>query len=316
MKIKILSLMVSMMAVLFVIGGGTVLAVEINSTVETHTTISNAIPENLTICLSEDDDYGVCEYNEIAAGIPVVPGEARTVYIEVSADDGNGASDMDDATGAVLNVLNPADGAFGSVSLTVESSSSNTKTWRGTFDFEYYDAPSNADISVDNYTFVLNVSDSFDASAEETMDTRYQSSVSLWLGAESGVAVTFDKDGLDMSPGQTSDTQTLTVTNYGNVELNVQLSGVQMDRTTGGASIPVENIKYFSASAPDCGFDVPATSLTGTPTTQHGGFDLPISTTGTGDTGAQKDQCFNLDVPAAQGPGDYVGIMTVSGIAA
>jgi hypothetical protein len=312
MKIKwiVLTIVVAMF-----LTSGTVCAHTINSTVETHTTITNAVPENLSICLSEDTDYGICEYNEIGAGIPVIPGEDRTVYVEVSADDGNGASDMPDGN-ATLELFDIAGGSIGYISLTVESTDGNTKTWRGTHNFAYYDSPSDADIGVDNYTFELSVADTQDASASESMDTRYQSSVSLWLGAESGVAITFDKSGLDMSSGETSDVKTLQVENYGNVVINAQISGAQMDRTTGGASIAVSNIQYVSSETPDCGSDVPDVPVTGVPTTQHGTFNLGVSLSGNGDVSAQKNQCFHLNVPAAQAPGDYVGTMTVSGIAA
>ncbi len=228
-----------------------------------------------------------------AGALSPTAGATSSLTATVVASDNNGAADI---TGITVGIVKP-DGSTVHLSETSATQSSNSgllATYTKTLAMDYFDAPA---VSGSTYKVSATVLDAagLDGIAALTLATfSYNELVALNAPA----TLT-----LSANPGGSSAATALTVSNYGNMQIDTQLSGT--DLTLNAVSLDVTDIDYSLASNMAAATDLTESSAT------LATFNLGAA------NGASKALYFQLTptTPASGLPaGDYVGTLTVTAV--
>lgn len=225
-----------------------------------------------------------------------------TVTIEV--EDLNGCTDLKD----VRPQVNATDGSthIGPANLfeNWDSCSAGVATYTWTFSMQYYDDPA-LDVNADHYKVYVVAEDDANATTSNVIDLGSL----LKFNYQELAALNLDKSTLDfgnnVDPGTTSSTVTLGVENYGNVQIDTDLSGTNLSHSTEKAWIDVGQVEHNLTND-----NTQATSLTGTASTA----DLNLAY----GSGSSDSLYWWLTVPSGSNQwipsGTYTGTVTVSAV--
>ncbi|RZN36782.1 MAG: hypothetical protein EF813_06385 [Methanosarcinales archaeon] len=238
-----------------------------------------------SITITQDDDG-------VTPGVQIdpYPGGAKTVTVTAVVSDPGGFDDISTVTITDINP-DPAHGGPGLVTLLYQSGSGigNTATYAGTFDMQFYDAPT-------EYTVTVVAEDAGGLSGTGSSTFNYTSCNAVSLDAD---MIAF---GL-VSPGENSTipgdadmgtTGSPTVRNTGNVEVDVNIAG--SDMTSGSNTITRD---YIDARVAALGYlDLGVARC----------FDVNI------EAGASslENVDFRLNVPYGTPVGNYAGSVTLT----
>lgn len=248
-------------------------------------TVVNAAPAVLSVSLPDS----------------VVPtaGSTKSVSTTIVVEDLNGCSDLSSVD---VTVQEPGGSVhIAAAAATFDSCSAGTSaTYSYTFDMQYYDAPA---LSTSHYKVKVVATDSQGATGDNIGDLAL-------FNYDELAALTLNQSTLDfgasLDPDTTSGTVDLGVENYGNVQIDIQLNGSDLDHATESASIAVGNVAYSHASD----MSDPGTLTTSAVTNST--FDLGFG------SGTTKSLYWQLTVPSGSDQwipsGTYSGTVTVSAV--
>lgn len=223
-------------------------------------------------------------------------GSTADVQTAISVSDANGCADVASVEVTVLKPDNSTVHRATAAATEASCSGSNGK-WSYTFQMDYFDAPATGD---DTYFVRVTATDSLGASGTSKGKFHYDELAALGLDRS-----TFEF-GDDLATGSSSDVVDLGVENLGNVRIDADLNGTDLDHESEDASIPVESVHYSHLA--DMSDD---RSLTHTPTT-NATFDLDPGQS------SVKSLFWQLHVPSAEDrylpAGDYRGTITVGAV--
>jgi hypothetical protein len=232
------------------------------------------------------------------ASIDPTAGTTTSVSTTIVVTDANGYNDVSSVT---LEVLKP-DGTthVAASAAAFDSGSLTSATYKKTFAMNFYDAPA---AGASTYKVKVVATDSQGAAADNVADLaafHYAELVALSLGSAS---VDF---GASLDPGDASAIQPLTVQNYGNVQIDVDVSGTALDHATESASLPVSSVAYDTAS------DMSGSAALSGSASTLSAFDLAKGASST------KDLYLQLTVPTGDDQwvpsGTYSGTLTVAAV--
>lgn len=216
-------------------------------------------------------------------------GGSTPVSVTVTVEDGNGANDM---SSVAIEARRPDASLVASATLTTPASASGrTSTWTWSFTLAFHDAPGSYAVSA---TATDRGGDAAARSGSFTFDTL----VAMNLASSS---LDF---GASADPGAASAVLPLGVTNWGNTQIDVAVSGTDLTESVTGATIPASAIAYsldagMAASAPLA----PAAATLGA-------FDLAKGAS------SSKDLYWQLTIPSGDDQwipgGTYAGTATIS----
>ncbi len=248
----------------------------------------SAIAESPTvdrITITPDDD-------DATPGVQIdpYPGGAKTVTVTAVVSDPNGFGDISIVT---ITDINP-DPAYGdpcpvTLSYQYGSGSGNTATYTGTFDMQFYDAPT-------EYTVTVVAEDMEGLSGTDSSTFNYTSCNAMSLDAGTIAFGSVGPGENSTIPGDTDmgTTDSPTVRNTGNVEIDVNITG--SDMASGGDTITkdqmdaqVAALGYSDLGVARC-FDV---------TMAAGASSL-------------ENVDFRLNVPYGTPVGNYAGSVTLT----
>jgi hypothetical protein len=253
------------------------------SAVDVTASIGNVAPVVVSITLS----------GLTAGALSPTAGTTSTLTATVVASDTNGATDI---TGITVGIIKP-DGStvhVAQAAATLSGTNGLLATFTKTLTMNYYDAPATGGST---YKVKATATDSgllTDTNILSMATFGYNQLVAL------NAPATF---ALSANAGGSSSATALTVNNYGNMQIDTQVSGT--DLTGSGATLSVGDIAYSLTS----GMASPA-ALTGSAATLSSYNLAPAS-------GAAKDLYFQLTptTPAGGLPaGDYTGTLTVTAV--
>ena len=229
-------------------------------------------------------------------------GTTTSFTVTVVAADLNGFADIGSGVpGAVtVGILKP-DGSTVHVvqsAATFSSGSGFSVTYTKTLTMNYYDA---AALLTSTYKVKVVVTDSQGATADNLLALATFNYAQLAaLNAPASV-----NDGSSISPGTSGSIATMAISNYGNIQIDVQISGTAP--ANGANTIPVGSVKYSLNSDMSS-----STALTGSTATLSS-FDLA------GGAGASKNLYWQLTIPSGSTQyvpaGTYTSTLTVTAVA-
>lgn len=231
-------------------------------------------------------------------------GSTTSATATIQIEDLNGCSDLV----RVDAQINDSAGTkvLGSTNITpYDSCSAGIATYTYTFDMQYYFDPA-TDLSIDDdYRVYVEAEDKAGAVSNNALDLGLLDFTFAELAA-----VNLDKSTMDfgtsLSPGTTSSSVQLTVENYGNVQIDTDVSGSQLSHATESANIAVSSVEYNLTNDNNG-----ATTLSAT-ATSISGFDLAKG------SGSSQALYWWLAVPSGSNQwvpsGDYTGTVTVSAV--
>lgn len=227
-------------------------------------------------------------------------GSTTSTTTTIVVSDLNGYNDISTVT---VEVLKP-DGAtthIAAAAATLSASLNTTDaTYTYSFSMQFYDDPA---LATSTYKVKVTVTDAGGLSGNNLASLavfNYAELAALNLGA-----ATLDF-GTNLDPASTSAVQTVSVQNYGNVQIDVQLNGTAMNHETEAASIAVGFLNYsLSADMSN------KASLTGSPAT-NATFDLAKGAS------SSKSLYWQLSVPSGADQwvpsGNYTGTLTLGAV--
>lgn len=223
-------------------------------------------------------------------------GTTTAVAVTITVSDGNGYQDISSVD---VTVYKP-DGTLHVASAAATSNadgSGTTQTYSYTFNMQFYHDPATGGAK---YNVTATATDAAAAtSAATTTGFNYTALAALNLSASS---ISFGT----ISPGARSSTSTLSVSNYGNVRIDIATSGTDL---SDGAShtIAASNVKYDLLAA-----DMLNEQGLTTSAFTNTGFDLATGASSSAGT------YWELAVPAGSAQyipaGDYTGTIAISAI--
>lgn len=231
-------------------------------------------------------------------------GGTTTTTATFEIEDLNGCDDIVRVDAQV----NDSSGAkkLGAVNITPhDSCSSGIATYTYTFDMPYHFDPATDLAADDDYRVYVEVEDKAGAVSNNDLDLSLLDFTYAELAALNLNTSTLDF-GKSLDPGKTSGVAQLGVENYGNVQIDTDLSGGNLSHANEKAWIDVGQVKYNLTND-----DTKASSLAGSATTVSG-FDLAKG------SGSSDTLYWWLDVPSGSNQwvpsGDYKGSVTVSAV--
>lgn len=259
-------------------------AAPIVAATDTSATVTNDVPSVESVSLD-------------ASSTPTA-GSTTTVALTITVSDGNGYQDIDIVSYTVYKADGTTEHIGSASAASNDDGSGTTQTYGASFQMQFYDDPA---LGNDTYKVRATAIDLEGAVSSTTDGTfNYQDLAALSLSDSS---VSFGS----LAPGARSSTSTLTVTNHGNVQIDIATNGTEMSNGAGQA-IAGSNLKY-DLLATDMLNEI---DLTGTPFTNTG-FDLAKGPDSSAATYWQvavpsgSDQYIPADI--------YTGTLTVSAIA-
>lgn len=234
----------------------------------------------------------------VASSVTPTAGSAKAVSVSITATDLNGYNDV---TGVTVEVQKP-DGSvhIASASATFQSGLTTSATYTYSFNMNFYDA---AATGASKYKVKVTVTDAAGASVNNVGaldEFNYAQLAALSLGSSS-----LDL-GDSLSPGSTGSAKTQTVQNYGNTQIDIQVSGTVLTHATSGDTIAVGNVDWSVNSDMSSSTDMTTSAVT------VSAFDLGAGASSTKNVYVQLTAPSGSDqyVPA----GTYSGTMTVSAV--
>jgi len=185
-----------------------------------------ASPTVDSITITPDDD-------SVTSGVQIDPnpGGAKPVTVSVVVSDPNGYGDISSVN--ITDIApDPAHGDPSPVTLEYQSGSGsgNTATYAGTFDMQFYDAPT-------EYTVTVTAKDTGGLSGNNSSTFNYTSCNAMSLDASTIAFGSIDpgENNTVAGDGDMGTTGSPTVRNTGNVEIDVNITG--SDMISGGDTI-------------------------------------------------------------------------------
>jgi hypothetical protein len=234
------------------------------------------------------------------ASLEILPSAGSTTSVSptIVVTDANGCSDI---VSVKVTILKPDESEhIAEADATYQSCSLGTiATYTYSFDMAYHDAPA---LGGNTYKIKVVATDSKGATGSNLLSLLGFNYLEL-------VAVNIPAGALDfggpINPGNSTSIEALSVTNHGNVALDMQVSGTDMEHDTEAVSIPASATKYSPNS------DMESSSSLSTSTSLLGlGLSAGASSSST--------LYWRLDVPSGDEQwvpsGDYTGTLTLSAV--
>lgn len=230
-------------------------------------------------------------------------GSTTALTVTVIAADGNGYNDIATVT---VSILKP-DGTtvHTSGTATLQSGSGTSATYTRSLNMNYYDPA--ATLIATGYQVKVVVADAGSPSLNvENVPTLYKFTYAelAALNAPSTIST-----GSNIQPGAASSIATASITNYGNVRIDMRVSGTAPSNpaTTPATTIPVGSIAY-SLNA-----DMSSSSALAGSATTLTAFDLAAG------SGSAKNSYWQMTLPSASSQyvpaGTYTSTLTITAIA-
>ena len=237
--------------------------------------------DSITITPDEDGStYGV--------QVDPNPGGAKTVTVSVIVSDSNGYGDI--STVNITDIApDPAHGDASPVTLVFQSGSGTTATYNGTFDMQFYDAPT-------EYTVTVTAKDTNGSSGTDSSTFNYTSCNAMSLDSGTIAFGSIDPGENNTVSGDVdmNTTGSPTVRNIGNIVIDVNITG--SDMTSVGDTITkdqmdaqVDTLGYSNLSVARC-------------------FDANMAA----NESSLKNVDFRLNVPYGIPAGSYNGSITLT----
>lgn len=251
-------------------------AVPMASATDSSTTVTNETP--------------VVSGVSVASTVTPTAGTTTSVAVTITVSDGNGYQDISSVSYAVYKPDGTTVHVASAAATSNADGSGTTQTYAGSFTMQFYDDPATG---ASKYQVRATATDAAAATSTAVNgEFNYAELAALSLSASS---IGFGS----LAPGATSTASTLTVTNHGNVGIDIATSGTALSNGA-GQSIPVSSVKYDLVNA-TMGSKVDLTSSAFTNT----GFDLAKG------SASSKGTYWQVVVPS--GSGQYIPASTYSG---
>ena len=251
--------------------------------VTTQATVSNNLPSVDAIVF-----YSDVNMTSVETSFNPSPGLNTSVYFKITVSDQNGYADINYTYANLSYGYGNGTLVFDHVvSMSFDSGSNNTAYYIGDIQMSFYDTPA---IGNNSYNLSVFIMDTYGNSAEGSSGYNYQELVAINLNTTS---INFGS----LSMGQNSSIQNVLVQNYGNVKLDLRLSGTNMNRTGGGSFINVSNVYHRNP---------PANNFVGTTSSllTFSDFDLYAGIYST------KTTDWKLQAPLGIQAGSYTGTLS------
>jgi len=223
-----------------------------------------------------------------------VAGTTATFTATVVVGDLDGFADISTVT---VGILKP-DGVtvhLAQAAATFSSGSGNSATYTKSLAMNFYDA---AALTTSTYKVKVIVTDKEALSGTNLAAlTTFNYNQLVALNAPAS----FDVSAGGVNPGSGGAITSLSIQNYGNVQVDVQVSGT--DLTNGGSTIPVGDISFGTAS------DLSGSSVLSTVATTLTSFDLVAGASSSRTLYAQL-----TTTPSGIPPGTYTGTLTLTAV--
>lgn len=241
--------------------------------------------------LSDNDD----EPGQPGISVRPTSGSARSVSLSVPVDDENGHNDVDSVT---ITVYKP-DNSTVHVSPVSGSKASGTgrqAVYDALFDMEFHDPAGTYHVKIETTDRDGQTDTSWgDFIYEELAAVSFSTStVSLNPGGDENAAIQPGDDTRD-------NPSTVTLSNTGNVPIDAELSGTDLDNSDSSASIPVSSIVYSLNET----FET-ETTLSGSTQT----LDLDLTAGGS----SSKTLYFAADIPTGIPADEYQGTLSLAAV--
>ena len=238
-----------------------------------------------SITMTPDDDGATP-----GVQIDPYPGGAKTVTVTAVVSDPNGFDDISTVTLTDINP-DPEHGDPGPVTLSYQSGSGsgNTATYAGTFDMQFYDAPT-------EYTVTVVAEDMEGLSGTDSSTFNYTSCNAMSLDAGTIVFGSVSPGENSTVPGDKNmgTTDSPTVRNTGNMEIDVNITG--SDMISGGDTITRD---YLDARVAALGYSDLGVARC---------FDVTMAA----GASSLENVDFMLNVPYGTPVGNYAGSVTLT----
>ncbi|MBW3582864.1 MAG: hypothetical protein KY455_07175 [Euryarchaeota archaeon] len=285
--VKGLALVLSVVAVVAALG----LPAEAGT--EAKAKVKNNEPQVVAVNLLTDDDA-----SQGGAQVDPVAGGLRAFDIEFEAEDRNNHRDI--ASGG-CSVYQPDGSLHEELGAVFRQGDGKRSLWDTSGAIAYHDPPGTWRVvchATDNQMAQAHAAPQANNTLEAVFEVRTLAAIEI---TETAVEFTA---GSEMEPGTTTAPTSITVTNLGNVQVDIQVAGT--DLAGAQATIPVGRAAYSEDDAM-----TNASALSTTSTTMSS-FDLPP-----GD-GSSKPLWFTLSIPSGDEQfipaGTYAGTVTVTAL--
>ncbi len=257
---------------------------------DTSVTVANVAPVVNSVSLADDT-------------LTPTAGSTTSATATITVEDVNGCNDLVDVRPDVNtpdNATTLVDG--GSLLQTWDSCTLGVATYTWTFQMQYYHDPATSS----GYNIYVVAEDASGVKTNNALDVGSLLTFTYAELAALNLNQTTVDFGSGIEPDATTSPFTLGVENYGNVQIDVSLSGASLDHATEDASIAASNVKYHTAKTLADASDLSGTSTTVT------AFDLAKG------SGSSSPLYWWLAVPSGADQwipsGDYSGTVTVSAV--
>lgn len=225
----------------------------------------------------------------VSASYAPTAGGTTAVAVTITASDGNGYQDLSSVSVTVTKPDGTQHRAAAAATSNADGSGT-TQTYAYSFDMQFYDDPA---AGAAKYNVTATATDAAAAtSSATTSGFNYDSLAALSL---SGAGINFGT----LAPGVRSSTSTLTVTNDGNVRMDLATSGSSLSDGS-GRSIAASNIKYDLLAS-----DMLNEQSLSTSAFTNSGFDLVH--------GASSSKATHWQIAVPSGAGQYIPGGTYTG---
>jgi hypothetical protein len=182
--------------------------------------------------------YSDAAMTAVAASFNPTAGGNTAVYVRITVNDSAGAADINYTTIQVLKLDNTTH--VEAANATLEASSGNQSNYTWSFNMTFYD-----DAALDTSNYGVNASATSQA-GETGSSTQTQGTFNYQELAALDVSLATISFG-SLAQGTISSAVTQTVTNKGNVIIDLKLYGTNLNLTSPSATIAVTNAKYATA---------------------------------------------------------------------
>ena len=217
-KIVVLIAIISLISVIYVLA-------DASDSAEMSVSVGNSAPTVDNIIIDSQDTGATVSPN---------PGTTKSVSLSVEASDANGWDD-------ISTVICTITGSVGDSPVTLSKSYLDTDsvTATGSFDMDFYDASG-------TYTVYCEATDDGAATGNRQENFTYQTEIALILDSATIAFGSMSPDETDTVTGDTSmaTTDAATIQNYGNVQIDAQISASGHLSDGGTETITIDNAEY------------------------------------------------------------------------